>query len=96
MRILLCSLLCLGAALKGQPAGALTIKNSDPELRKLTILQGQQKTVIELQPSEQRQGVCESACEIETQDGDLYEFDGNESVTIEEGLLYIEDAANSK
>ncbi len=87
-------LLLLIACLLPIPADAITVKNADREPRTLTIIEGARKITIDLKPSEQRNGICESTCEIETQDGDVYEFDGNEFVVIEEGLLYIEDAAS--
>jgi hypothetical protein len=84
-------LLILLVCLMPFPSKAITLKNADSEARKLTIIEGARKTTIDIKPAELRNGICESTCEIETADGDVYEFDGNEFVVIEEGLLYIED-----
>ncbi|MDZ4790753.1 MAG: hypothetical protein SGJ17_06010 [Hyphomicrobiales bacterium] len=73
-------------------AAALTVKNLDPEDRKITVTENDKKTERTLKPSEVMTDACAAACEIETVDGDVYDFDGNEFVTIEEGLLFIGDA----
>lgn len=71
------------------PAHALTLKNMDSQERKIVIKEKDKQTEKVLKPSETLTGVCAGACEIVTQDGDTYDFDGNEYVTIEEGILFI-------
>ncbi len=81
-------------ALAPLTASALTVKNLDPEDRKITIKENEKKTERVLKPSEVMTDACAAACEIETVDGDSYDFDGNEFVTIEEGLLFIGEQEN--
>lgn len=93
MRFRLALMLCASLlALGPLTAAALTVKNLDPEDRKITIKENEKKTERTLKPSEVMTDACAAACEIETVDGDVYDFDGNEFVTIEEGLLFIGDA----
>ncbi|MBC8050848.1 MAG: hypothetical protein H7X92_12005 [Chitinophagales bacterium] len=92
MRFRFVLMLCaLQLALAQLTAAALTVKNLDTEDRKITIKENEKKTERTLKPSEIVTDACAAACEIETADGDVYDFDGNEFVTIEEGLLFIGD-----
>ncbi|MDX2265144.1 MAG: hypothetical protein NW215_09260 [Hyphomicrobiales bacterium] len=83
------ALLCAALPAVVSPAAALTLKNLDPEDRKVLISENDKKTEKILKPAEVVEGVCAAACEIEAADGYVYEFDGNEFVVIEEGLLFI-------
>ncbi len=89
------TLCALFAVLLPVAASALTVKNLDPEDRKIIIKENDKKTERVLKPSEVMSDVCMAACEIETADGDTYDFDGNEYVTIEEGLLFIGEQENA-
>jgi hypothetical protein len=71
------------------PAHALTLKNMDSQERKLVIKEKDKQTEKVLKPSETLTGFCSAPCEILTADGEVYDFDGNEYVTIEEGILFI-------
>jgi hypothetical protein len=73
------------------PAASLTLKNLDPEDRRIVIKENDKKTEKVLKPQEEVADACAAACEIEIGE-DAYDFDGNEYVTIEEGLLFISDA----
>jgi hypothetical protein len=79
--------LLIGAA--SFPAHALTLKNMDSLDRKIVIKEKDKQTEKVLKPSETLTGACSGACEILTADGDVYDFDGGEYVTIEEGILFI-------
>jgi hypothetical protein len=89
MRLLvpLSAALLIGAA--SLPAHALTLKNMDSQDRKLIIKEKDKQTEKVLKPAETLTGVCAGHCEILTTDGEVYDFDGGEYVTIEEGILFI-------
>lgn len=74
---------------------ALTLKNLDSESRAVTVTENDKKTKLQLKPSETLGNVCSSACVIETPDGYVYDFDGGESVVIQDGALDIADDENS-
>jgi xanthine/CO dehydrogenase XdhC/CoxF family maturation factor len=71
-------------------AAALTLKNLDPEERKIVVIENDKRSEVVLKPNEVLKGACKAACDIETADGTLYDFDGDEAVVIEEGLLVID------
>ena len=43
------------------------------------------------QPSQTVDGFCKTGCTMKMADGEEYEFDGNEVVSIEEGLMFLDD-----
>ena len=75
------------------PALALKLTNRDPVDQKLTITENAASREQTLKPTESVEGFCAAGCTIQIQNGEEYEFDGNEVVSIEEGLLYLDEPA---
>src|SRR5262245_14793932 len=75
------------------PAQALKLTNRDTVDQKLTITENSATREQTLKPTESVDGFCASGCTIQIQNGEEYEFDGNEVVSIEEGLLYLDEPA---
>jgi hypothetical protein len=89
LRIALVTALALAAV---SPAQALKLTNRDATEQKMTIQENNSAREQTLKPSETMEGFCNSGCTIQMQDGEEYEFDGNEVVSIEEGLMFLDEA----
>ena len=86
--IALVAILSLAAV---SPAQALKLTNRDATEQKMTINENNGSRDQVLKPSETIDVVCTSGCSIKMQDGEEYEFDGNEVVSIEEGLMFLDE-----
>lgn len=75
------------------PAHALKLTNRDTSEHRITIQENNGAREQSLKPAETVDGVCNSGCTIKMQDGEEYEFDGNEIVSIEEGLMFLDEPA---
>jgi hypothetical protein len=75
------------------PAAALKLTNRDTSEQKMTISENSGSRDQVLKPSETVEGFCSGGCSIKMQDGEEYEFDGNEIVSIEDGLMFLDDPA---
>jgi len=75
------------------PAEALKLTNRDATEQKMTISENNGARDQILKPAETVDGVCSAGCTIKMQDGEEYEFDGNEIVSIEEGLMFLDEPA---
>jgi hypothetical protein len=73
------------------PAHALKLTNRDATEQKMTISEDSATREQVLKPSETLDGICTAGCTIQMQDGEEYEFDGNEIVSIEEGLMFLDE-----
>jgi hypothetical protein len=80
--------LALAAA---SPAQALKLTNRDATEQKMTIQENSSTREQTLKPAETVDGFCNSGCTIQMQDGEEYEFDGSEVVSIEEGLMFLDE-----
>jgi hypothetical protein len=86
--LLLVAALVLVAA---SPAQALKLTNRDATEQKMTIQENNGARDQALKPAETIEGFCNAGCTIKMQDGEEYEFDGNEIVSIEEGLIFLDE-----
>jgi hypothetical protein len=78
------------------PAYALKLTNRDATEQKMTISENTASREQVLKPSETLDGICSAGCTIQMQDGEEYEFDGNEIVSIEEGLMFLDEPAQGQ
>jgi hypothetical protein len=85
----------LGSLLIGltyQPAAALQLTNRDMTDHTLIVASpdGGKKQELKASPSQVMGKICETGCTITMPDGLQYEFEGNEIVAIEEGLIFMD------
>ena len=73
------------------PAQALKLTNRDATEQKMTIQENNGSRQQTLKPAETVDGFCTAGCTIQMQDGEEYEFDGNEIVSIEDGLMFLDE-----
>jgi hypothetical protein len=82
---------CLAALCAASQAGAMQITNRDASDHKLVVTEsGASKDMI-VKPSQVLADICVKGCTIKMSDGEEYEFDGTELVSIEEGLLFLDE-----
>jgi len=71
-------------------APAITLTNHDATEQKLIIIEGDKQSERLVKPGEKLE-LCEKSCVIRLPDGEDYEFDGAEIVSLEEGLLFLDN-----
>ncbi|NJM33577.1 MAG: hypothetical protein HC850_01470 [Rhodomicrobium sp.] len=89
------ALVGLAALLAASQASALQLTNRDTEDRKITITEKEGSKDLIVKPSQVIDDVCKAGCTIKTADGEEYEFDGNEVVSIEEGLMFLDEPSDA-
>jgi hypothetical protein len=78
------------------PAHALKLTNRDATELMLTINENTSSRQQAVKPSETLEGICNGGCTIQIKDGEEYEFDGNEIVSIEEGLMFLDEPGQNQ
>lgn len=77
-------------------AFALSVTNRDGIDQKITITEGEKQRDEVIAPSRTLSGVCPAGCVIKLENNEEYEFDGNEIVSIEEGLMFLDEPAQEE
>ncbi len=77
-------------ALSPAAASAITLTNRDTTDQKLIVIEGDKQNERVVKSGEQLE-LCQNSCVIRLPDGEDYEFDGTETVSIEEGLLFLDN-----
>ncbi len=89
MRLIYRLLIILPFALGPSAASAISLTNRDTSDQKLIIIEGDTQNERVIKAGEKLE-LCEKACVIRLPDGEDYEFDGTETVSLEEGLLFLD------
>jgi hypothetical protein len=89
---LMTSLIALATASHAQ---ALQVTNRDAADHKIFVTDKSGTQELVVKASQVLDGICTSGCTIKTQDGEEYEFDGNEIVSIEEGLMFLDEPSDA-
>ncbi len=69
---------------------AITLTNRDSTDQKLVVIEGDKQSERVVKAGEKLE-LCEKSCVIRLPDGEDYEFDGPEIVSLEEGLLFLDN-----
>jgi hypothetical protein len=72
------------------PAQALTISNTDPDPRTITVEAGGESKELTIAPQASAEPPCEPACTIVLENGERYEMEGGEQVAIEDGAIFVD------
>lgn len=86
-------LMCLAALAAAPRAEALQLTNRDTTDHKIALTEPVGTQEVQIKPSQVIDGLCKSGCTMKMADGEEYEFDGNEVVSIEEGLMFLDEPA---
>lgn len=89
---LLTSLIVMATASQAQ---ALQVTNRDAADHKISVTEKSGTQELVVKASQVLDGICTGGCTIKTQDGEEYEFDGNEIVSIEEGLMFLDEPSDA-
>jgi hypothetical protein len=68
----------------------ITLTNRDTTDQKLIIIEGDKQDERTIKAGEKLE-LCDKSCVIRLPDGEDYEFDGAEIVSLEEGLLFLDN-----
>jgi len=74
------------------PARALSISNSDDKAQKVTVTAGSDSQDLTVEPAKEVDAPCASGCTVKLENGEVYELGGEESVSIEGGVIFIDHA----
>jgi hypothetical protein len=77
------------------PASALTISNADPDPHTVTVTAGTDTKQVTVEPDQQVDAVCAEGCMVELENGEQYQMQGGESVSIEDGVIFVDAAPGS-
>ncbi len=77
-------------ALWSASASAISLTNRDSSDQTLIIIEGDKQSERTIKAGEKLE-LCEKSCVIRLPDGEDYEFDGKEIVSLEEGLLFLDN-----
>jgi hypothetical protein len=77
------------------PAQALTISNIDSKPHKLTVIAGGSSNELTVEPEKQVDAACSSGCKVKLENGDEYELKGGETVSIEDGVLFVDHSPDA-
>lgn len=83
------SLIMLAVVLWPVSALAITLTNRDSTDQKLIVIEGDAQNERVIKAGEKVE-LCPKSCVIRVPDGEDYEFDGPEIVSLEEGLLFLD------
>lgn len=86
-------LTCLAALAAASQAQALQLTNRDTAEHKIALTEPSGAQEVVIKPSQVIDGLCKAGCTMKMSDGEEYEFDGNEVVSIEEGLMFLDEPA---
>ena len=84
-------LMCLAALAAASQAEALQLTNRDTADHKIALTEPSGTQEVLIKPSQIIDGICKTGCTMKMADGEEYEFDGNEVVSIEEGLMFLDE-----
>ena len=87
-------LTCLAALAVASQAEALQLTNRDTADHKIALTEPAGTQEVQIKPSQVIDGICKAGCTMKMADGEEYEFDGNEVVSIEEGLMFLDEPAD--
>ena len=76
-------------------AFGITLTNRDTSDQTLIVIEGDRQSERTIKAGEKLE-LCEKSCVIRLPDGEDYEFDGKEIVSLEEGLLFLDNPEESK
>ncbi len=89
MRLVFRFLVIFPLALVPAAASAISLTNRDTADRKLIVIEGDTQTERMIRAGEKLE-LCAKSCVIRLPDGEDYEFDGPEIVSLEDGLLFLD------
>ena len=89
MRLVHWLLIVLSLALGPSAASAISLTNRDTAEQKLIVIEGDTQSERVIKAGEKLE-LCEKSCVIRLPDGEDYEFDGTETVSLEDGLLFLD------
>lgn len=95
MTRLACAILLVAVGFWASKSEAIQLTNRDTADHKIVVTEKNGTKEFTLKPSQVLDDICVASCTIKMVDGEEYEFDGNEVVSIEEGLMFLDEASDA-
>lgn len=83
----------MAAIMAGGAASAAQLTNIDTVEQKLTISENNASRELTVKPSETIGDICNAGCTMKMPNGQEYDFSGSETISIEKGLLFLDEPA---
>ena len=77
------------------PAQALTISNIDPKPYTVTVTAGSDSKQLTIEAEKEVDAPCSDGCKVKLENGDVYELKGGETVSIEDGVLFVDHSPDA-
>jgi hypothetical protein len=77
------------------PVQALTISNIDPKPHTVTVTAGSDSKQLTIESEKEVDAPCSDGCKLKLENGDVYELKGGETVSIEDGVMYVDHSPDS-
>lgn len=74
------------------PARALTISNIDPKAHTITVTADGASKELTIEAEKEVDAPCASGCKVKLENGEEYELGGEEVISIEDGVIFIDHA----
>lgn len=78
------------------PAEALTISNSDADAHTITVTEGSDSKEVTIEPQTEVDPPCDKGCTVGLESGEQYEMKGDETASIEDGTLFVDNAPGAQ
>ena len=77
------------------PAQALTISNIDPDPHTITVTAAGSSQELKVEPQKEVEAPCSEGCKVKLENGEEYELEGGDAVSIEDGVIFIDHSPDS-
>jgi hypothetical protein len=77
------------------PAEALTISNADPAPHTITVTVGSDSKELTVPADQDVDAACADGCKVKLENGEEYELKGSESVSIEDGVIFVDSSPDA-
>lgn len=78
-------------AMSATSAMALTVTNREAADHKIKVIEQNETKEHNVAAGKTLEGVCSAGCVVQLQNGDEYEFEGTEVVSIEDGYMFLDE-----
>jgi hypothetical protein len=77
------------------PAQALTVSNIDPDPHTITVTAAGSSKELTVEPQKEVDAPCSEGCKVKLENGEEYELEGGDTVSIEDGVIFIDHSPDS-
>lgn len=84
------------ASVSATEADALTLRNADQKPYSVTVTENGDPKKVEIKPEQSLTNICPKGCVVALENGEQYEFEGTETVSIEDGAIFLDEGEDEE